>query len=72
MEIQRNNSKLSVMLNSLQNQELNAIANQLQISKTVLVRLLINKSISELKQIGIQNLEFKLETISSKNTPKKS
>jgi predicted DNA-binding protein len=67
MEIQRNNSKLSIMLNTEQNNDLNQIAEHLGISKSILVRLLLSKSISELKKIGLDNLEFKLEQISSKN-----
>jgi predicted DNA-binding protein len=67
MDIQRNNSKLSIMLNTEQNLELNKIAEHLGISKSILVRLLLAKSISELKRIGLTNLEFKLEQISSKN-----
>lgn len=63
----RNNSKLAVNLSSEQNQDLNRIAEHLGISKSILVRLLLAKSITELKIMGIDNLEFKLEQIVSKN-----
>lgn len=63
----KNNSKLSLLINTEQNKQLNEISKHLGISKSILVRLLLTKSISEIRQIGLDNIEFKLGQINSKN-----
>jgi hypothetical protein len=60
MDLQRDNCKISLNINSETDKELSEVSKEVCISKSLLIRLLINKSLTEIKQVGIKNLEFSL------------
>ena len=66
MEIQKDNCKISLNINSQTDKELSEVSREVAISKSLLIRLLINKSLAEIKEIGVKNLEFSLHKIDIK------